>query len=394
RLVSRHNPTLRKLDPLSPLSLGNGEFAFTGDITGLQTFPQEYEQTMPLCTMAQWGWHTSPVPAGLEPKSLRLTPYDTHGRSVGYQTSADGQSELYNWLRENPHRLHLGRIGLRLLVDDKEEATAADLTDIEQRLDLWQGMLTSRFKFKGEATIVRTAVHPTLDLLAVEIESGLIRDGRLAVRFAFPYGSPQMQAADWEQPGRHESGVLGLTARGVKLRRVLDANEYYAAIAWTSDASFVSEKPHSFLLSSKSARSSSRESLEFVVAFSPHALKHELPGVATTFSTSAAHWQRFWTQGAAVELADSSDSRAPELERRVVLSQYLTAIQCSGSMPPQECGLTVNSWYGKFHLEMHWWHAAHFALWNRLPLLEKSLAWYNKILPVARELAKSQGYKG
>jgi hypothetical protein len=78
----------------------------------------------------------------------------------------------------------------------------------------------------------------------------------------------------------------------------------------------------------------------------------------------------------------------------VVLSQYVTAIQCSGSMPPQETGLTVNSWYGKFHLEMHWWHAAHFALWNRLPLLERSLDWYRQILPSARERARAQGYRG
>src|SRR4051812_9519542 len=79
-LVKRHNPSLRKLDPLSPLSLGNGEFAFTADITGLQTFPQEYENAMPLCTMSQWGWHTRPLPNGLDPKALRLTRYDTHGR--------------------------------------------------------------------------------------------------------------------------------------------------------------------------------------------------------------------------------------------------------------------------------------------------------------------------
>src|SRR6266545_8107382 len=59
-LVSRHNPVMRQLDPLSPLSLGNGEFAFTADITGLQTFPEAYEQAMPLCTMSQWGWHTAP----------------------------------------------------------------------------------------------------------------------------------------------------------------------------------------------------------------------------------------------------------------------------------------------------------------------------------------------
>ena len=83
-----------------------------------------------------------------------------------------------------------------------------------------------------------------------------------------------------------------------------------------------------------------------------------------------------------------------ELERRIVLSQYLTAIQCAGRTPPQETGLTFNSWEGKFHLEMHWWHAAHFALWNRLPLLEKSLDFYRSILPRARGTAARQGYTG
>jgi hypothetical protein len=63
-------------------------------------------------------------------------------------------------------------------------------------------------------------------------------------------------------------------------------------------------------------------------------------------------------------------------------------------LPPQETGLTVNSWYGKFHLEMHWWHAAHFALWNRLPLLEKSLGYYPLVLASARDRAKQQGYAG
>ncbi len=63
-------------------------------------------------------------------------------------------------------------------------------------------------------------------------------------------------------------------------------------------------------------------------------------------------------------------------------------------MPPQETGLTANSWFGKFHLEMHWWHAAHFALWGREKLLEKSLPWYQAILPAARETARLQGYRG
>ncbi len=69
-------------------------------------------------------------------------------------------------------------------------------------------------------------------------------------------------------------------------------------------------------------------------------------------------------------------------------------IQCAGSLPPQETGLTVNSWYGKSHLEMHLWHGTHFALWNRLALFERSLGWYESILPAANALAQSQGYRG
>jgi hypothetical protein len=77
-----------------------------------------------------------------------------------------------------------------------------------------------------------------------------------------------------------------------------------------------------------------------------------------------------------------------------VLSQYLTAVNCAGSMPPQETGLVCNSWHGKFHLEMHWWHAAHFVLWGRAHLLERSLPCYQRILPVAQATARRQGYRG
>ena len=64
------------------------------------------------------------------------------------------------------------------------------------------------------------------------------------------------------------------------------------------------------------------------------------------------------------------DDRARELERRVVLSQYLTRVNSAGSTPPQETGYTLNSWYGKHHHEMRWWHQAHFALWQRSHLLQ------------------------
>jgi len=391
-LVSRHNPLLRKLDPLSPLSIGNGEFAFTADITGLQTVASEYEKSMPLCTMSQWGWHTTPLPSGLDPNALRLTPYDTHGRPVGYHTSSEGQIELFNWLRENPHRLHLGQIGLQLTKGDGPPGPA-DISNIEQELDLWTGTLHSRFTLGADQISVRTAVHPDLDLLAVEITSSPIPKRQPAsprVLFSFPYGSPEMKAGDWSGKGNHESKIVANRPGSVRLHRRLDTDEYHVRVDWDGEASFAGLGNHTFVLEP----GISQPRLSFVVAFSPRSIAGALPPAAATFEAAANHWRGFWSDGGAIDFSESSDPRALELERRVVLSQYLTAIQCAGSIPPQETGLTVNSWYGKFHLEMHWWHAAHFALWNRLPLLEKSLGWYASILPVARELAKSQGYRG
>jgi hypothetical protein len=106
------------------------------------------------------------------------------------------------------------------------------------------------------------------------------------------------------------------------------------------------------------------------------------------------HWKNFWIGGAAIDFSGCTDPRATELERRVILSQYLTKIQCSGSFPPQETGLTMNSWYGKFHLEMHWWHGVHFPLWNRASLMKRSLDWYLNALEPAQTTASWQGYKG
>ena len=61
-----------------------------------------------------------------------------------------------------------------------------------------------------------------------------------------------------------------------------------------------------------------------------------------------------------------------------MLSQYLTAVQMAGDVPPQESGLTCSTWYGKHHTEMIWWHTAHFALWGHPELLARNLEWYQR----------------
>jgi hypothetical protein len=54
----------------------------------------------------------------------------------------------------------------------------------------------------------------------------------------------------------------------------------------------------------------------------------------------------------------------------------------------------LNSWRGKFHLEMHWWHHGWLPQWGRSELLERSLAWYPTVLERARTTARGQGLPG
>src|SRR4051812_21190726 len=64
-LVRRHNPSVNAIDPFAALTVGNGEFAFTADVTGLQTFLEPYHEKFPLCTTAHGAWHTAPAPNGV-----------------------------------------------------------------------------------------------------------------------------------------------------------------------------------------------------------------------------------------------------------------------------------------------------------------------------------------
>ncbi|MBX7171004.1 MAG: hypothetical protein K1X72_08605 [Pyrinomonadaceae bacterium] len=386
-LVNRHNPVLNSFEIMSPLSVGNGEFAFTCDVTGLQTFPELYREKFPLCTMAQWGWHTIPRPEHLVGKELKLTEYDTYGRKVGYHTHTNTpeQKQLFDWLRQNPHRLHLGQIGLKLTKADGNEAKPEDIKNIEQKLDLWTGIITSKFEFEGKSVLIKTCADPIKDLIDVSIDSQLIFSGKLSVKISFPYGSPDMHATDWNSPEKHISQLIDS-----RIIRQLNNDKYSVGVFWQGKAQINEESKHLFLLKGNGKK------LDFSVHFiNPNDKNVALyASLGRTPKDSERFWKQFWTTGAAIDLSEIDDKRAQELERRIVLSQYLTAINCSGSLPPAETGLTTNSWYGKYHLEMHWWHAAQFALWNRLPMLEKSLDWYLKVLPSARERAKQQGYDG
>ncbi len=395
KLVQRHNPSKNKYDPFSPFSVGNGEFAYTCDFTGMQSFLPEQPGTTPLCTMSQWGFHSYPdCPDDRDPaKSLKATIYDAGGKKVGYFTDAPGQEENFTRLRVNPHRLNLARISLNFSGLDVRAGKFPDyFGNISQTLDLWSGIIRSAFEYKSVPVNVKTVVHPDRDLVSFRISSGLMARGMLTVRISFPYGSHNSDASDWNCSDKHITEVRGGAGNNrISLTRILDNDKYYVSMkADDSGGAVIITKEHNHIFSVRT----SKPLLEFSAEFSEKSGEKDPLSYAETENASAVSKQEFWTSGGAIDLSDSSDPAAEEFERRIILSRYLTAIQCSGSFPPQETGLTCNSWYGKFHLEMHYWHAAQFALWNNPALLLRSMDWYGKISETARDLARYQGYAG
>ena len=383
-LVTRHNITWNEV--ASRLPLGNGEFCFGADGTGLQTFAGN--------SMSHWGWHSFPLPEGWTPDRVPPTGTFQKGRNTGGDEFPPGTGAIRTWMFDNPHIMNLGR--LRLMHAGGIAVLPGEITGLQRTLDLWTGVQTSRYQIGGSEVNVETCVHPNLDLVAVRIESPLVASGELeaALDFAYPSLENSAWVGDFNRTKGHETRVLGQGGQRVDLTRKVDAVTYHAALAAGPDCSIRTPGPAAAVkkLVIKHAES---KVMTFVCAFSAAPLPEILPTCAETKSASAARWEKHWNTGGAIDLSASKDARWMELERRIVLSQYLMAAMSAGSWPSSENGLLgIDSWRGQFHMEMVWWHLAHYALWGRWDQADQAIGCYQRFAPAARELAAQLGYQG
>lgn len=388
-LLQRNSPIVHGFDSLSSLSVGNGGFAVTVDATGLQTFPTHYSKGVPLGTQSDWGWHSFANPKRYTPEDA-YRDYDFgRGRMESYsvQFNEPGrQQDAANWLRINPHRLHLGVVGFEL----PSTVTFDDFADVTQTLLLGSGIIDSRYTLQGVPVHVQTVCHPERDLLAARVKAGQPMPIRL--HFPYPTGEHADDACDWDADSKHHTTLVSRRNNLAVFRRTIDATTYYVVVQWQGDVLIAQPSANCFVLTPSTGDFAF--SCEFLPTYTTTFTDYLLPTFGEAATASATAWAKFWNEGGVVDFSACTDPRAPELERRVVLSQYLMAIQAAGDTPPQETGLTYNSWYGKFHLEMIWWHQSHFPLWGHADKLHHTLSWYEKARPMARSIAERQGYKG
>lgn len=352
-VVQAFNPRRNASSTITPMQVGNGNFAFGVDVTGLQTFN-------PFATMSTWGWHnyslpTTPGQTSVEGKnnSQRVFPWYsslnqhlhadfigldwwTHDRLVNYNQPNPAQNDISQWLIRNPSRLNLARIGFSF---DEEETTEDDLQEKTQELDLWAGKISSSFKYKGAAVYVETWADATSDSIAISVESELLINGSLGIFFDFPLPS---NGVKFESPfvgtftASGHSSSLRRQQKSATIRHDLNETSYDVSFTWDSkaDISGPAEGTHRYVL-----QPSGKKHFALAVTFSPAVVRSKIPSVERIKKVSTSWWQTLWNSGAFVDLSETTSADATELQRRIILSQYLTAVNSAGTLPPQGISL-------------------------------------------------------
>ncbi|KAF2444215.1 hypothetical protein P171DRAFT_432283 [Karstenula rhodostoma CBS 690.94] len=387
-IVRQFNLRLNQSHPYSPLQVGNGNFAFGADVSGLQSF-------LPHNTLSSWGWHNSSLPT--TPNQTAVSDFTgqywwTHGRLVNYNQPNPAEKDISQWLIANPHRINLGRIGLWF---GGNNVTEDELTNRTQTLDLWEGKISSSFSWNGKSVVVKTIASPDTDTVAVTITSEYLKNGGLGVFFDFPYASGKNKfdapfVGLFNATSNHKT-MLRSRKKSATITHTLDATAYDAEIRWSDQGQIkrTNNETHQYVLKPRKGC----ETFAFTATFAPTAANS--PNSFEEVEKSAtAWWNDYWSSGAFVSLPISMNSSAKELQRRIILTQYLLAVNGAGKDPPQESGLVNNGWYGKAHLEMTFWHLAHWTVWNKWNLYDRSIEVYERFLPSSYDRAKHQGYQG
>ncbi|KAL3470295.1 Six-hairpin glycosidase-like protein [Aspergillus californicus] len=398
-IVSKYNVVRTTLidNETTPLQVGNGNFAFSVDNTGMQSF-------LPFNTLSSWAWHKDSLPSnGEELSDYTGVEMLTHGRNVSYDIPDPDLPAVSQWLIGNPNRINLGRIGLRY-----KEATleASTITEPRQELDVWNGVISSTFKIDGKKVKVVTQGDFDSDSVAFQIESDLITSGDLTVELDFPY--PPIHSTKYKYevfvgvydfPDNHTTSIVSSRVKDTAhIYHELQETSYYANLRWPSNSplQLSHAKNTSNITKHRYTLNPTRKSstISFTALFSTDEETPALP--AAIQRRNSLGWNRYWSDGGFVDLTASSNPKADELQRRIILSQYHVRVNSAAKgQSPQESGLMNNGWYGKFHMEMVVWHNAHWSTWGRQDLFDNIFpGLYEALLPSSLDRAANMGWEG
>lgn len=265
---------------------------------------------------------------------------------MNYDQPNPAENDISNWLIRNPQRLNLGNIGLFF---GAEQVNEDDLTDKAQTLDLWTGSLVSTFTYNGTEVRVETRAASNSDSVGLRIQSDLLATASLGLFFDFPY--PDVNKFDapfvgvWNATSKHSTS-LETSDNHFSILHTIDNNSYTMNVGWEGQGQVTGPANgthrYNFIVLGQTEAN-------LTATFSPEGAS-DIPTFSRVKEDAESWWQNYWTSGAFVDLTSTDSADATELQRRIILSQYLLAVNSASSLPPQESGLVNSGWYGKFHV--------------------------------------------
>ncbi|KAJ3731470.1 Six-hairpin glycosidase-like protein [Lentinula guzmanii] len=403
-LVSKYTPSRNASNPSTPMQIGNGNFAFGADVTGLQTF-------LPFATMSSWGWKNDSLPSNRTIEDVykyKGESWYNHGRLVQYDFGGD--PEIEQWLTANPNRVNLGSVGLVFLDTHTgvvRNITESNLSDMHQKLDLWTGIMSSSFSFNDSSINVTTTSAQDTSAISVTIVSSLLSphtrntSTRLGIFLDFPWadGSQKFSApfvGNYSSAlfSNHTTTLLNISSSsdsGIQaqiLHQMVDA-VFYTTVGSSTKINVTRDSPvaHRYTILPRTET----DTISLVISYND-VLPNEIPDAITVTQSSIDAWEAYWMNSGFIDLlTGSTDPRADELQRRIILSRYLMRVNEAEDNPPQESGLVNDGWVSlKFHMEQYFWHCAHWALWNNWELLRRSSSVYDRFLQTSLIRAQVQ----
>lgn len=340
--VNQYDVIHHEINLENPLTVGNGDFAYTCDITGLQTFFANYQQ-IPLCTMTNLFWAHKPKEGEC--------PYKTYvkasnGEVVKYMTDVTAKS--YASYRDDSFKFDLFKL---VFLYDNQPIQIQDIHSIYQRLSLFEGKIISDFTIQNEKVHVETKIPQLHHNLQIQVKTKL---KKLSIQILF-FEPSSNRFGRTDSPSKYqfnEDNSISIEHETVKYQL------YYQTNMQHKDSLFLVEEESKLIIS------------------------------LTNDFKDDTDMEKYFLK------AKQMDTQDEELNRRMVLSLYLHKVNTLGMYPPAETGLTCNSWYGKFHLEMHLWHHLGLIRFGLYEYVLPSLNWYLSLYDSSKKRAEEQGYMG
>ena len=343
-LIKKYNVINDKIDIHNPLSIGNGSFVFTCDISGLQTFSEEYNY-IPLLTMSEKFAYKKDL------GNINLEEYNSYNGKAYYLTS-DKEKAKYEALRTNYFKYNM--FNLAFYMNDNK-ININDITNIYQELDLIKGTIYSKFYLLNELVEVESNIDSKEDILNIKVKSNLLNKGlNIKLKSNISYYNKEGSLKDSANIKLDKDIIISDRYRKDIIKYLFNGN--------------IDLKDNIITF-----RSVDNINLSLKVSDN----KYDKGNIKDFFLNTKPYLTGDY-----------------EIDRRIILSLYLIRINSCGKYPPAETGLTINGWYNKFHLEMHLWHHLGLIYYGHYKLILPSINYYFAIYEEAKKRAKLNGFLG